>query len=74
MKTVPTNAGSSKSHREPLMGFLCPECGSWRTEVWETHDGEALYLWCFACSSRVKVNPKTIRSVHDADGRNAEKV
>lgn len=56
------------------MGFLCPQCGSWRTEVWETLDGEALYLWCFACSARVKVNPKTIRSVHDADGRNAEKV
>ena len=56
------------------MGFLCPQCGSWRTEVWETHDGEPLYLWCFACSVRVKVTPKTIRSVHDADGRNAEKV
>lgn len=79
MKTDPTNAGFSKSSRrkysEPLMGFLCPVCGSWRTEVWETHDGEALYLWCFACSGRVKVNPKTIRSIHDADyGRSAENV
>ncbi len=75
MRTVPTNAGSSKSHREPLMGFLCPVCSSWRTEVRETWDRASWRLFCFACGEYVKINPETARSVHDADyGRSAENV
>lgn len=79
MKTDPTTAGFSKSSwgklPDPLMGFLCPVCGSWRTEVRETWDRASWRLFCFACGEYVKINLETARSVHDADyGRSAENV